>query len=361
VTTFAIVLDGVGCLLAAHTVVNALLLRRAPRHASVDEQVSLLLPVRDEAHRVAPSLQALLGQQGLRRCEVLVYDDCSGDGTVDVVRRIAGDRVTVVTGGALPSGWLGKPHACAGLAEAACGSVLVFVDADVVLEPDAVAAAVTLLRERRLQWVSPYPRQLARSWLERLVQPLLQWSWLTFLPLRVAERSHRPSLAAANGQFLVVDAAAYRDAGGHAAVRDDVVEDMALARALRRTGAHGGFVDGRDLATCRMYDGSRDLVDGYAKSLWRAFGSPSAAAGVAALLLVTGVVPWLLVALTPVAWPAAVAGPAGRLVAAVRAGSRPWPDAVLHPLSVIAFVVLVAVSVLRRRRGRLTWKARAVA
>src|SRR5205807_5961315 len=134
----------------------------------------------------------------------------------------------------LPSGWLGKPHACWHLARAATGTVLVFVDADVVLAPDAVAGAVSLLRNEGLAFVSPYPRQLAGSWLERLVQPLLQWSWLAFLPLRLAERGHRPSLANANGQLLVVDTAAYRRAGGHASVRAEVVDDVALARSLRR-------------------------------------------------------------------------------------------------------------------------------
>ena len=172
----------------------------------------------------------------------------------------------MLTGGDLPSGWLGKPHACDQLAAAADGSVLVFVDADVVLTADAVAASVELMRRRELQFVSPYPWQLTGSWLERLVQPLLWWSWFTCLPLRVAERSSRPSLAAANGQFLVVDAQVYRAAGGHAAVRDKVVEDVALAHTLVASGGHGGFVDGGAIARCRMYDGGRAVVDGYAKS-----------------------------------------------------------------------------------------------
>ena len=357
-TPFVVVLDVVVLALAIHTGLNTILLRRPPRGAQVDELVSVLMPMRDEAHRLEGSLRSVLGQVGLTRTETLVYDDDSTDGTAEQVRKIGGDQVRVVAGHTLPPGWLGKAHACMRLADAAKGSVLVFVDADVVLATDAVAGAVSLLRAQRLAFVSPYPRQLAGSWLERLVQPMLQWSWLTFLPLRLAERSTRPALAAANGQLLVADAAAYQAAGGHAAVRADVVEDMALARALVRAGGRGTFADGHDIATCRMYDGTRALVDGYAKSLWCAFGSVSGAVAVALLLLAVGVLPWALVAATPLAWPAAVAGPVSRLLAARRTGSRPAWDAIAHPLSVLAFAGLLAVSLARHHDGRLTWKSR---
>lgn len=357
-SALAWILDVVVIAMLAHTLVNAALLRRTPRGMSVDERVSILMPMRDEASRLEPSLRAVLDQRGLAQREVVVYDDGSRDGTAGLVSRIGGGAVEVMSGGPLPSGWLGKPHACSQLARAASGTVLVFVDADVVLTPDAVAGAVSLLRKREVAFVSPYPRQIAKSWLERLVQPLLQWSWLTFLPLRIAERSRHMALAAANGQFLVVDAAAYARAGGHDAARDEVVEDVALARALVRSGGRGMFVDGHAVASCRMYDGPRSVTSGYAKSLWRAFGSPAAAIAVTALLLTLGVLPWVLVGFTTVAWPAALGGPAGRVVTAVRTGSRPVWDAVLHPLSIVAFACLVGISVGRRRSGRLTWKSR---
>ena len=357
-TTLAYVLDAVSVALVIHIVINSALLRRPPRNAGTDEHVSILMPMRDEAKRLERSLRSVVSQQGLQRTEILVYDDQSEDSTAELVAQIAGDSVRLLEGGALPTGWLGKPHACWQLARAATGSVLVFVDADVVLSADAVAGAVSLLRSERLAFVSPYPRQVTGSLMERLVQPLLQWSWLTFLPLRIAERSGRTSLAAANGQFLVVDAAAYRLAGGHEAVRAEVLDDVALARALVRADGPGGFVDGHDVASCRMYDGAKALVDGYGKSLWHAFGSPAGAISVCVLLAALCVLPWLLVIVTPAAWPAALGGPAGRLVTAMRTGSRPRWDAALHPLSVIVFVSLVCVSLLRRSRGRLVWKGR---
>ncbi len=295
------------CVATAHTAYNLHRLRTPPVDPPVvGERVSVLVPARDEAARVGACIVALLASERLRDLEVIVLDDDSSDNTADVVRRAAqGDpRLRVIDGGTapVPDGWVGKTWACHRLARAATGSVLVFVDADVVLAPYGVAASVALLRWSGLDLVSPYPRQEADGPLPRLVQPLLQWSWATLLPLGLAETSPRESLVAANGQLLVVDARAYDEAGGHEAVRGAVLDDVALLRALKRAGRRGVVVDGTDVATCRMYDGADDLVAGYTKSLWSAFGPPAGAAGVVALLS------WLYV-VPPVA---AVAGPTAR-------------------------------------------------
>jgi hypothetical protein len=346
-----------------HTAWNLRRLRVPPADPPpVAEPVAVLLPLRDEAGRVEPCLRSLLAQTGVRDLRVLVLDDGSTDGTAEVVRRVAGDdaRLQLLDGAPLPAGWWGKPWACHQLAEAAQDAgVLVFLDADVVLAPHAVAASVALLRWSALEVVSPYPRQIAVTAAERLVQPLLQWSWLTMLPLRVAERSARESLAAANGQLLVIDAAAYRRAGGHAAVRDAMLEDVALLRVVKRTGGRGSVVDGTRLATCRMYDGWAGLREGYAKSLWSAFGSPAGAAAVAGALGVAYVLPPLAALRGSraglVGYAAAVTG---RVLAARRTGSRVWPDSLAHPASIVTFGALMAHSVHRHRAGTLTVRGR---
>jgi hypothetical protein len=347
----------------AHAAWNLRRLRVPPADPPpVAERVAVLLPVRDEAQRVEPCLRSLLCQTGLRDATVTVLDDGSTDGTADVVRRVAGSdpRVRLVTGEPLPDGWWGKPWACAQLADTVPDAdVLVFVDADVVLAPRAVASAVALLRWAGLDLVSPYPRQVAGSAAERLVQPLLQWSWLTTLPLRVAERSPRPSLAAANGQLLVVDAGAYRRSGGHRAVRAEMLEDIGLLRAVKRSGGRGTVVDGTALATCRMYDGWADLRDGYAKSLWSAFGSPGGAAAVLGALGVAYVLPPVAALRgSRVGLAGYAAGVAGRVVVGRRVGSRVWPDALAHPVSVGLLGWLTARSVRAHRRGALTVRGR---
>lgn len=362
------VLVRVGGLLATalsiHAVVNARLLRTPAAHPPpVAEGVSVLLPVRDEEDHVAACLRTVLASTGVPRLEVLVLDDGSTDATASLARAVAASdpRVSVLTGAPLSAGWLGKPHALAQLAERAGGAVLVTLDADVRLAPHALAATVDVLRRHRLDLVSPYPRQVARSAGERLVQPLLQWSWLSTLPLRLAERSHRPSLAAANGQLMALDAAALARVGGFGAVRGSVLDDVALVRAVKAAGGRGGVVDGTGLATCRMYRSWTELQAGYGKSLWAATGSPVSAAGVCAALVLAYVVPALAALAGSRAGLAGyLAGVAGRVVSAHRTGGRAWPDALAHPVSITAAVWLVAHSHRGAARGDLTWRGRPI-
>ncbi|WP_320067096.1 glycosyltransferase family 2 protein [Micromonospora sp. RTGN7] len=361
--------------LTLHTWVNASRWLRRPADGPVEvaETVAVLLPLRDEADRLTPCLRGLLAQRGVPDLRIVVLDDGSTDGTADVVRAVAGDdrRVTLLTGLAPPPGWLGKPHACHQLAGRAdpAATALAFVDADVVLAPYAVAAAVAELRAARVTLLSPYPRIVTRTAADRLVQPLLQWLWLTFLPLRAMERSPRPSLAAAGGQFLVVDRAGYDAAGGHAAVREKILEDIELARAVKRSGGRIALADGSRLASCRMYDDWPQLRDGYTKSLWASFGHPGAAVAVLALLLLLYAAPPLIALAALAAGAPAVAalallawllGAAGRVVSARATGGRWWPDALGHPVSVVVLGWLTARSYHLRKRRRLSWRGRPV-
>jgi hypothetical protein len=340
---------------AAHSVVNARFLRVPVRPDRPLGAMPLLVPARDEAANISSCVRALHAQG-----RVTVLDDQSSDGTGELAARAG---ATVIRGTPPPDGWLGKPWACEQLAAAAGADadVLVFVDADVCVAPGGVAAAVALLRDADLDIVCPFPRQIARTLSERLVQPLLQWSWLTFLPLRAAEELPRRSLTAACGQFVVVRRSALDRAGGFTAVRDAVLDDVALVRAVKASGGRGGVADGSQIATCRMYTGWRELRDGYSKSLWSAVGSPAGAVGVVGVLALGWVLPaGAALCGSRVGALGYAAGVASRLVAARRSGSRAMPDALAHPLSVALLCTLTARSMWLGRRGRLVWKGRQV-
>ena len=188
--------------LSMHSCVNALLVRRPDVSGRSDEVlqegVTVCIPARNEASNIEACLQAVLATHGVADLRVTVLDDGSTDNTVAIASALAktDERVRVINGGdiAVPGGWIGKTWACERLLATVETSVVVFVDADVRLGPDALVAGAKMLREHSLSLVSPYPKQLVGSWPERLTQPLLQWLWLTFLPLRLAELSKSPSL-----------------------------------------------------------------------------------------------------------------------------------------------------------------------
>lgn len=356
--------------IAAHTAVNLRVLRRPDSHAwQVDESVDILIPARDEEATIAATVESALAQESVPRLRVTVLDDGSSDGTGEILAAIAArdSRLVVLsTDDDPPPGWLGKPWACARLGTQTSGSVLVFVDADVILEPHAVRALVDELRSADLDMVAPYPRQLSSGTLQRLVQPLVTWAWVATMPVGLAERSHRPSLSAANGQLIAFDALAYAEIGGHGAVHGEVIEDVALMRELKVNGYRCATVDGSHLATCRMYSTDRALIDGYAKSLWSAFGGPVGSIGVGSMLAFVYLVPPAAMALGRSrqvrAWGMAgyLAGCASRAMVARRTGEKVVPDAFAQPASIAAFLYLNAVSWTRHRRGTNTWKGRAV-
>lgn len=357
--------------LAAHTAVN---LRRIPRLSSepdldLDERVSVLIPARNEAHRLGPVLASVMNQLGVPDLEIIVLDDGSSDGTADLARSVAGDdarvQVVSVADEPLPDGWLGKPWACHRLSELATGSVLVFLDADVLLSPWAINQAVTFLRRENLALVSPYPRQLAETMAERVTQPLVNWSWMTTLPMGLA-RTGSSAFCAAIGQFLVVDAGAYRASGGHVSVREFVVEDVEVLRSLKRAGFRGIPVNGSHIASCRMYDGAAEVYEGYTKSLWSVFGSlPGAIGGVSAMALIYVVPAAVLIGSRDHAarrWGALgyASGVASRALTASATGERLMPDAIAQPVSIGAFAGMTMASIIRRRRRSLAWKGRAL-
>lgn len=357
--------------LTAHTAINMRMIRRPRDEAvTIDVRVSVLLPARDEANRITPTLRALLAQEGLPNLEILVLDDGSTDGTGDVVRQVVGTdpRVKVIDGpdDPPPPGWLGKSWACHRLSQEATGDVLVFVDADVDLTPRAIASTIHHMRGAGLDLLSPYPRQVAVTPAERITQPLIVWSWVTALPIRITERSHYPSMAAAIGQFLVVDARAYRISGGHTAVADMIIEDVGVLRALKRHGFKGAPADGSAVASCRMYESADDIYAGYTKSVWSVFQPAIAAYGLAGVMVGAYVAPPIFALVGPGRrtrmWGLTGygAGVLGRYVVARRTGERVWPDVFAQPLSMAVCAGLIVESIRRHRAGTLTWRGRAI-
>ena len=340
------------------TAVNFFQIRTPKQISELSETVAVVVPMRNEAENIEGVVATLSAQAGPFHFYLL--DDNSEDLTFDLLHRFtAGDsRFTVIKGAPLADGWIGKTWALQQLYEASNEEILVSIDADVRLTNDAINKSVTLLRTTQLDFVSPYPRQIARTFGERLIQPLLQWSWLTTVPLRFAEGSGQKSMAVANGQFFVVRRSALNSVGGYQSVKHAVIDDVFLARALMASGSSGTVINGSDIAETRMYSSWSEIEAGYGKSLNKAFGSLLGAISVIAFLFATSIAPLILGLLgDPYGWLGFAAIVGTRVLSAIKSHGRVL-DSVLHPISIAALIYLIVYSYLVRKT--VMWKGRTV-
>ena len=336
--------------------VNFFQIRTPKATSQLLDSVGVVVPMRNEAENVEGIVATLSAQDAPFHFYLL--DDNSEDKTLELLQRFtAGDsRFTVIKGAPLADGWIGKTWALQQLYEASSEDVLVSIDADVRLTNDAINKAVTSLRGARLDFLSPYPRQIAHSFGERLIQPLLQWSWLTTVPLRYAEGARQKSMAVANGQFFVVRRSALDSISGYQSVKHAVIDDVFLARQLIAQGSSGTVIDGSDIAETRMYASWSEIEAGYGKSLNKAFGSIFGAIFVIVFLFVTSIAPLVLGLLgNPYGWLGFAAIVGSRVLSAIKSRGS-VVDSVLHPISIVALIYLIVYSYLVR--GTVTWKGR---
>jgi glycosyltransferase involved in cell wall biosynthesis len=343
------------------TLINLLTMRTVKNVGiSHDDQVAILLPLRNESVNVTDALASARAQEGLVNLSIIALDDHSTDNTAQLLASQSDQRLEVFSGAELPQGWLGKNFASHQLAHVTKADFLVFIDADVRLSPKAISSSITLMKKLELDFLCPYPLQVAISWLERLVQPLLQWSWFVSVPLRFAEIFPRRSMAVANGQFFIVRRSAYLKSGGHEKIKGEVLDDLELARSLISHGYRGTVADGSSVAYCRMYQSPQELIAGYAKSQWRAFGNLAGAFLMALILIASSIAPLIAGVLgSPWGWIGFFAIVTTRLAVAAKTRSV-LSTAWLHPLSAIAWIALIKYSWLLKFRGKLTWKERAL-
>jgi chlorobactene glucosyltransferase len=354
------------------TLVNLFGMRRLKLRTSQDRPfVSVLVPARNEAENIELCLRSLLAQQDAEY-EIIVLDDESTDGTGGILARLEAEspRLKVLHGQPLPEDWLGKNWACHQLAQAARGEILLFLDADTRHHPRMLADAVALAGKARLDFFSGIPRQETRTWAERLAVPMLPWMEHTLVPMPLLRWLPLPFLATAVGQFMLFRRFAYEKIGGHAAVRQEVVEDFALSRRVKQFNLRWDLIDISPRVTTRMYHNAREVWDGFSKNLFAAFGTNLLLfAFVWLWMLFATFFPWIGLALLAFGHPFQGFSPvlavatilvntAIWLASDLRFGLSPL-QALYSPLTVLAFVFIGARSVYRHLiRRPVAWKER---
>lgn len=358
---------GVAAIPAALTLINLPLYRSLPRSKAKTSPLSVLIPARNEATNLRPTLDAVLANDGVE-FEVVILDDHSTDGTAEIVKEYAArdGRVRLEHAPALPSGWCGKPHACHVLAQRARYSTLVFIDADVRIAPDALARLSGRFLSSDAALISGVPCQELGTFSERLLLPLIHFVLLGYLPLWLMRWTKMPAFSAGCGQLIAVRRTAYVAVGGHAPICATLHDGVKMPRLFRRHGFKTELFDATDLATCRMYRSAEEVWSGLGKNATEGLAAPGAILPMTAMLLAGQVLPFLLLLRLPyfTSADALVVAAAVALAwlprfIAVWRFRQPLGSALLHPVGVLLLLVIQWLALGRQVAGKPSvWKGR---
>ena len=291
--------------------------------------------------------------------EILILDDDSEDGTAALVAS-SGSPAHLLHGMPLPPGWLGKNWACAQLAKAARGDILLFCDADVSMTAQSVRATVDLMHGEKLDALTCLPRQILGTWAEKAVLPVLLFlPVLGFLPIAWIRRLPMPQLSLGCGQWFAFSRACYGRMGGHAAVKGVIVEDMALGRMVKEKGMVLGATLSSRYVSTRMYTGFRSVWEGFSKNMAYLTGTgwlrPPL---VMAAFLAVNALPWLFPWLVSRIWliPFCL-WLASRLLAAIAFKEPRW-GWLWSPVGALLIPAIAARSWWGYRKRTVRWKGR---
>ncbi|MGH9353164.1 MAG: glycosyltransferase [Terriglobia bacterium] len=264
---------------------------------NMNGDTSVIIPARNEELNIEGAVRSVAAQKGVR--EIIVVDDQSGDGTPEILAAMAAQcpKLRVLRLRSLPAGWLGKTHAAAEGAKMATGEWLLFTDADTRHFPGSLAALLDRARSEGAGLLSISPGQEICTWWEKAVIPLVYVQLAGLFRFEDVNDPRSPA-AAANGQYMLIRRSVYDSAGGWEAVRDSILDDVALARRVKNAGGKILFLPGAEWAQTRMYHRFGDMWRGWTKNLFLLYGQDWAKIAATVLrLLVLDCLPYALLAI----------------------------------------------------------------
>jgi glycosyltransferase involved in cell wall biosynthesis len=326
-----------------------------------DDFVSILIPARNEEADILNLLHSIR-LQNYQNYEVIILDDNSTDNTLRICQNFCDQfkRFKVLPGAALPKDWLGKNFACSQLANSAKGKYLIFLDADETITDGLINNCIHRMKLNRLSLLSLFTDQVMLTWGERLVVPLMHYVLLNLLPIRLVRLSKNPSFSAASGQFMMFDAANYKQNQWHEQVKHQVVEDVEIMKLVKGYGNTGEVLLANGYVYCRMYKSFSEAVDGFSKNFLAGFNNNVIGLFLYLLLVVMGpiaIVCFLSPDLVLFALSLIVLS---RVMISLSARQSVWQNVLLHPLQLLCMVFISVISVKKHFTKTIIWKGRAI-
>jgi len=324
------------------------------------ESLSICLPMRNEENNIKPLLDGLISQDH-QNYEILIYDDNSTDKTFALAQKISeqSKKIKIIQGGKLPAGWQGKQHACWQLAQQAQNEILLFIDADVRVKPNFLSSIIKNMGEMGVKALSCLPAQKNTSWATELSVPIImQWMIFGHLPLKYFLQKNMPGSNVACGQFLMMEKKYYFEIGGHEAIKNNIVDDMAMARLVNENGEKmpllfdpiGKYVH------ANMYQNLNSSLRGFQKNFF-ALNNESPLNTLLWIInfLFIQTMPYLLVWFYPLfIWPLVI-NLISKLIFQIKFRHNPAIQIVLHPLQMILSAYIAFTSAFSRQ---YRWKDR---
>ena len=330
----------------------------AANTVSAQLTVSVIVPARNEEASLGTCLESLVAQTGVA-FEIIVVDDHSTDRTREIASSFS--AVRVIEAGPLPDGWTGKNNAVVNGARVARGEWLLFTDADTMHLPGSLARALKEALDNNADLLSYSPEQIAVTFWEMATLPVVFAELARQYPPSKVSDPNSPE-AAANGQYILVKRETYDAIGGHTAIAGNILEDVALARAVKVSGRKIRFRYAADAVRTRMYRNFRQLRDGWTKNLALLFPNPR---WLAARTLLLWAIPWVVLILRVMGgtrqwwWNAAFLGAVLNVTMRLRRANF---DFVMEFLGAIFGMPMFAYLLLRSKRahqkGEVGWKGR---
>ena len=258
------------------TILNVMYVKKVDRYPDSAEcpRVSVIVPARNEERNILACVSSLLCQD-YPSFEVIAVNDHSEDRTVKILSALqeGHPRLSMLDCVALPAGWTGKNWACHEGYRQAQGELILFTDADTQHAPHFLRKAVAAILHEQADLLTVIPRFATISLAEKAIMPLLIWLAYCVFPLALMNRNRLRIVSYSNGAFLMFRRDAYQKIGGHAAIRDNVIDDLTLGRRIRQAGMRCVALNGAAALQCRMYTGMQEIYSGFAKNLFRLFSN----------------------------------------------------------------------------------------
>ncbi|MDD2191785.1 MAG: glycosyltransferase family 2 protein [Bacteroidales bacterium] len=242
--------------------------------STLKKAISILIPARNEEYNIGSLLSDLI-QTGDNIIEIIVFDDESTDKTAEIVEEysIKDKRIKLIKSQGLDEGWLGKNFACHKLSLLAKGDYLLFLDSDVRIKNKVIERSLDYVIREKLDFLSIFPFQNMLSFGEKISIPNMNFILLSLLPLPLVSLSKFPSLAAANGQFMLFDNNTYKEIEPHKLFKNSKAEDIEISRHYKKLGKNINCLASVKDVSCRMYNGLPDAIQGFSKNVNYFFGN----------------------------------------------------------------------------------------